>query len=348
MIANTPEGVIRTVTGEIPAVTAGITLIHEHLRLDATRLAPAHGYAAEVDSGDVPFDAAMAAECRWNPGAHPDNYRFDDTDAVLADLLDAASLGVRTVVDCTPIDLGRSPGALQELSRLSNVNVVMGTGFYLAATHQHVLTEGREEELTFEAILRENSEGVGGVRPGIIGEIGTSDPPLPSELAVLRGAARAAQVTGLCLTVHIHPWGSNARAVVATALDTGLPLERLILNHMSTAADDPTYLRDLLKSGATLGFDLFGFDHSLLGPGRYPPSDDAVAECVSRLAFDGFTSQIVLSQDVGVRTRLRTYGGWGYGHLMRHVVPLLESKGVDGFEIRQMLVENTRRLLTIA
>ena len=96
-----------------------------------------------------------------------------------------------------------------------------------------------------------------------------------------------------------------------------------------------------------LGFELFGFDHSLLGLGRYPPNDDLVAGVVADLIERDFVGQITLSQDVGVRTRLRRYGGWGYAHLIRHVVPLLREKGVAPADIEQMLVANTKRLLTV-
>lgn len=195
--------------------------------------------------------------------------------------------------------------------------------------------------------MNEHENGVDGVRPGIVGEIGTSDPPTRSELGVLRGSARAALETGLALTVHVHPWGYTGDRVLECALDEGLSPERVILNHMSTAIDQLDYLRRLLAQGVTLSFDLFGFDHSLLGPGRYAPSDDDVAACVAALAREGWTSQMVLSQDVGVRTRLRRYGGWGYGHLVRHVVPLLTAKGLDDQAVRTMLFGNPRRLLTI-
>jgi len=309
------------------------------------RLLKTHGYTHQDEQ--TPFDHFAAAECRWNPGAHEANYEFDDREAILSDLLDAASLGVRTVVDVTPIELERNPESLQRYSRESGMNVVMGTGYYLEATHRLVIPPGREEEQTFETIVNEAASGADGVFPGIIGEIGTSNPPTASELAVLRGAARAATATGMSLSVHVHPWGFNGAIVATVVADAGLSLDRLILGHMNTAADDAPYLADLLGRGAVLGFDLFGFDHSLLGIGRYPPSEDLVAGVIATLVEQGFAEQIVLSQDVGVRTRLRRYGGWGYGHLMRHVVPLLQAKGVTPVAIDQMLLSNTKRLLTI-
>jgi phosphotriesterase-related protein len=111
---------------------------------------------------------------------------------------------------------------------------------------------------------------------------------------------------------------------------------------MNTAHSDVRYLRSLLERGALLAFDLFGFDHSLLGLGRYPPSDAGVADVIVGLVHAGYAQQLLISGDVGVRSRLRRYGGWGYEHLLTHVVPLLAAKGVDDDVLEQLLVRRRR------
>jgi phosphotriesterase-related protein len=335
--------VVRTVLGDIPASSAGTTLIHEHLHMDCSNLAAAHGYVPDPHPGE--FDIAAAAECRWNPGAHPDNYRFTEHEPVLDDLVDFASLGGRTIVDATPVDLGRDPRALSRLAEESGLNVVMGTGYYLEATHRPFIREGDEENASFGLITSEHHAD--GVRPGIIGEIGTSDPPTAGELRSLRGAARAAIATGLPLSVHLHPWGDNAARVIDVIGETGLDVDRVLLNHLSTAIGNDAQLQSILSSGVLLSFDLCGFDHSLLGPGRYPPSDDEAMSTTAALLSGPHARQITISQDVGVRTRLRRYGGWGYGHALRHLVPLLVKHGATEESITTLLVDNPTRFLTL-
>lgn len=339
------SGFVRTVLGDIPANQIGLTLIHEHLWMDATPILRFHGHTTDEQGAE--FDHVVAAECRWNPGAHMGNYQMTDMPAILADVISAKSSGVSTIVDVTPIDMGRSPQHLKELSVRSGVHVVMGTGYYLHAAHHAHLPGDRPEDAVFERIVSEHDAGVDGVRPGIIGEIGTGDPPHDSELAVLRGAARAAALTGLGLSVHVHPWGYTGDAILASLDLASLDPRRVILGHMNTAIDHPEYVRALLRSGVTLGFDLFGFDHSLLQVGHYPPSDWDVARFVADLIDAGYAEQIVLSQDVGVRTRLAAFGGWGYSHLTQHVVPMLRGFGVDDAVLSQMLVTNCENILAI-
>ncbi|MFP5342256.1 MAG: phosphotriesterase [Candidatus Limnocylindria bacterium] len=339
--------VAMTVTGPVDPATLGVTLMHEHVWMDTTPVLAVHGYPADADG---PFDAERAAEARWNPGSHPDNYRLTDEDTAVAELAHVAAAGGATVVDVTPIGLGRDPRALAAIARRTGLRIVMGGGYYLGPVHPPGLAD-RSEAAIADAMIEEAWSGVdgSGIRPGIIGELGTSDPPRPEELRVLRAAAVASRATGLALSVHLHPWGRTGELVADTLLEAGADPARVILGHLTTAHDDAPYLRRLASRGTTLAFDLFGFDHSLLGPGRYPPSDADVAATVVRLVREeGLGDRILLSQDVGVRTRLRRYGGWGYDHLLRHVVPLLHSGGLDGPAVTRLLVDGPRRLLTIA
>lgn len=334
-----------TVLGPVPTDRLGPALIHEHLHMDATPLLAVHGYATEASG---PFDTAIAAEARWNPGCHADNYRLIEDDLVISELEPYAAAGGRTVVDVTPPALGREPAALERIARRTGLSVVMGTGHYLQPTHGHDVARRSEQELA-DALIREARNGANrtGIRPGIIGEIGTSDPVHPEEERVLRACARAARVCGLAVSVHLHPWGLTGLTVLDVLLAEGLSPERIVLGHLTTAHADEGYLRALLDRGVFTAFDLFGFDHSLLGAGRWPPSDADVATTVARLVREGHGDRVLLSQDVGVRTRLRAYGGWGYAHLLEHVVPVLRSRGLERHEVDRLLIKNPARVLTV-
>jgi len=335
-----------TVRGPVPAHELGMTLFHEHLHMDATSLLAVHGYVADASR---PFDAEAAAEARWNPGSHPDNYRFTQDAIVAAELGRFHDAGGRCVVEQTPPALGRDPKSLYRIATDSRVHVVMGTGHYLAPTHEAWLTTASEDHIA-QLIVDEFRDGVAhtGIRPGIIGEIGTSDPVAAEELRVLRAVARAARQTGLAVSVHLQPWGRTGAVALEPLLSEGLAPDRIVLGHLTTAYDDEPYLRDLADRGVGLAFDLFGFDHSLIGVGRWPPSDLDVARTVASLFAAGLGSQVLISHDIGVRTRLVAYGSWGYAHIPRHVVPLLLELGLSEVDVEQLLVSNPAQLLSVA
>lgn len=337
--------VVRTVLGPIDPDDLGVTTMHEHLWMDSRPLLAVHGYrSSEVGT----WDAAAAAEARWNPGSHPDNYQLTDVSAAVEELAPFVRAGGRSIVELTPPTLGRHPVRVREISERAGVHVVLGTGHYLEAVHDPWVATTDESTIAAR-LLDEIRDGIGssGIRPGVIGEIGTSDPVSLAERRVLRAVAMAAMTSGLAISVHLHPWGFEGPVVLDELMGAGADPERVVLGHVNTAVDRPDDLRTLLDRGATLGFDLFGFDHSLLGLGRWPPSDRDVAMAVASLVRDGYAARVVLGQDVGVRTRLRRWGGWGYAHLLEHVVPLLGELGVDRDDVRTMLVANPARLLAV-
>ena len=346
MSAGAGERVVHTVRGPIDPADLGITLAHEHLWMDSTPLRAVHRYRA-TDAGW--WDVAAAAEARWNPGSHPDNYRLTDVDASVEELVPFTRAGGKAIVELTPPSLGRDPIRVREISERSGVHVVIGAGQYLEPVHDPWVAMATEREIA-DRLIGEARQGIGGtgIRAGIFGEIGTSDPVTPGEVRVLGAVAAAAVETGLAISVHLHPWGHEGPLVLDRLVEAGAAPERVILGHLNTAIDRPDDLRALADRGATLGFDLFGFDHSLLGPGRWPPSDRDVATVVGTLVRDGYADRIVLGQDIGVRTRLRRWGGWGYGHLLEHVLPVMLELGIEDRAIRTMIVDNPARLLAVA
>src|SRR5215469_8705501 len=105
---------VMTVEGLIPPEMLGTTLIHEHLCMDALQLLKKHGYVLQATGL---FDCCAAGEARWNPGVHPDNYRMNEADVIAEDLADYKLHGGMSVVDCTPVDLGRNPEVVRDIAR---------------------------------------------------------------------------------------------------------------------------------------------------------------------------------------------------------------------------------------
>jgi len=341
----TTDRVVQTVLGPIDPGDLGVTSAHEHLWMDSRPLLDVHGYQATERE---PWDSATATEARWNPGCHPDNYRLTDVGTTAEELAPYVRAGGRAIVELTPPTLGRDPERVREISERTGVHVVLGTGQYLEPVHEPWIVTATEATIA-DRLIAEVRDGIGstGIRPGVLGEIGTSDPVTAGERRVLRAVAAASLASGLAISVHLHPWGLEGHAVLDELVRAGADPERVILGHVSTAIGRMDLLRAMLARGATLGFDLFGFDHSLLGTGRWPPSDRDVARTIASMVNEGDRDRIVLGQDVGVRTRLRRWGGWGYAHLLEHVVPLLGEVGLDDEAVRAMLVTNPARLLAV-
>ncbi len=335
-----------TVRGPVAVSQLGPTHIHEHLYIDFRPFLKLHPYAVVSEE---PLTIHTAAEARWNPGGFPDNYHQTDVDQVVTELRPFYEAGGRTIVEVTPSHMSRDPLVLRQISERSGVQVVMGGGYYLAASHPAGTADRTVEALTAE-LVDEWRNGVGdtGIRPGIFGEIGTGDPLRPEEVRVLRAVAWAHLETGLPISVHLHPWGFEGAKVLDVLVSEGVEPCRVILGHMNTAIYDDPYQVELLERGANLAYDLMGFDHSLIGLGKYPPSDFEVVRVLAGLAERGYLDRLFVSQDMGgVKTRLLAYGGWGYAHTLNHVIPLFRDAGWGNPEVDTLMVANPARVLRI-
>jgi phosphotriesterase-related protein len=68
---------------------------------------------------------------------------------------------------------------------------------------------------------------------------------------------------------------------------------------------------------------------------------------VLRLLEKGYGSQLTLAHDICTRTQLHRYGGWGWDHLLRNIVPRLRHAGVSQAELDTIFIETPKRLLTL-
>ncbi len=63
------------------------------------------------------------------------------------------------------------------------------------------------------------------------------------------------------------------------------------------------------------------------------------------LINEGHLEQILLAQDHCLKTTLLRYGGHGYAHMQRNIVPQMLMRGITREQIHTMLVGNPKRLL---
>ncbi|MEE8116042.1 MAG: hypothetical protein V3T28_02940, partial [Gemmatimonadales bacterium] len=124
--------------------------------------------------------------------------------------------------------------------------------------------------------------------------------------------------------------------------------ERTIISHIDRTIFDEERLLRLADSGCVIEYDFFGWESTYYPLARVDLPNDGMRLALIRTLIDhGHLSRIVISHDICTKTRLRRFGGHGYGHIFANVVPLMQSRGFTDNEIRALLVDNPQRLLTI-
>jgi phosphotriesterase-related protein len=344
-------GQIQTVLGPIAAADAGIALPHEHLLIDFEVMFVEPAAASDKGRAQEPVSLANLGWVRQNFNSNLDNLRLLDEQVARDEILLFKDAGGRTVVDPTPRTLARDPLALARIARATGVNVVMGAGYYVAASHPADM-----DILTVDALAREMiadvTAGVGdtGVRSGLVGEIGCTWPWTDNEKKVVRAAVIAQRETGAPLM--IHP-GRNPRAPMDIAEfveKEGGNLRRTVMCHICRTIADVRAVIDLAQTGIWLEYDLFGMENSYYPyhPSFDMPNDGGRMAHVLALIDAGHRDQVLMSHDIAYKTSLVKYGGYGYHHLLVNVVPRLRAKGIDDAGLRQLLVENPARAFSFA
>ena len=334
---------VMTVLGPIPAEQLGVTLMHEHLLLDATPWHRPSELASLRPIATHPVSIESLGLLHNDPFMCRDNCELFDEETAIAEARRFQLAGGNTIVDPTCRGIGRDGRALQRISRATGLHVIMGTGYYLHPAHPPHVKQMSLDAIAAE-IERDVAEGADGVRAGIIGEIGISKDFTAEEEKVLRAAARAQKGTGVPLEVHLPGWERHGGRVLDVVAEEGGDLRKTILCHMNPSGKDLTYQSDLANRGAWLEYDMIGMDYFYADQQAQSPSDQENAEALSRLREAGLLGSVLVSQDIFIKIQLVRYGGAGYAHILDHFVPRLRRHGFTDQDIQMLLVDNPRRV----
>jgi phosphotriesterase-related protein len=319
---------VNTVTGEIDVSTLGVTLMHEHLLI---------GYPG------------------WEANTLEPGPSRDEIIAVCVDKIQSMqAIGIRSLLDPCPNDLGRDVGLAAEVSSRTGFNIICATGLYKedegGAAHWHFTRSlGLGVKAMAELFIHELSVGIGdtGIKAGII-KVATGEGQItPYEYDVLEAAALASVETGAPITTHTDQ-GTMGEEQQAFLVERGVPAHRIIIGHSCGSADH-NYHMNILGKGSYLGFDRFGLDILF-------PDEQRVRSLVALLKKQK-EQQIVVSHDSVWCTRGKPFPEemlaaidpqalFNPTYFHHHIIPQLLEAGVTQQQIDTMLVDNPRRFFS--
>jgi len=351
--ADSLVGKVLTVNGPIDPSELGMTLPHEHLFMNFQPLVDTPEGWREV--GEVKpstpeeiayYEAPLTIErlgAATMGKENRDNRVLDDEATTIKEVLDYKWSGGRSIVDVTTIGIRPNPTELKRVADATGLNIIMGTGWY---EHGYVgdVIDGRSVASLADEMLKNITVGANGtgIRAGIIGEIGVKIADRPYERKILAAATRASLQSGAAISIHMSRGYHEQIATLKILKEDGADLTRVAMGHSNPIADNMQLMKYVLQQGAYLQFDLLGEAPHILS--EVPDHDVAVA--IVELLHQGYARQILLSQDVCLKTKLKAYGGNGYSFIAEQFIPYLRRLGATDEQINQMVVENPKRLLT--
>lgn len=353
-----------TVNGPVMQSQLGITLAHEHLVVDLSMYAerPADPAKEALFDGSVTMETLQYL--RYNPYAVKENCVIRNTEEDISflsyELKRFADLGGKTLVDMTLDGFGRDVAAAKEISDRSGVQVISGCGNYVKASHPEYVANLSERELA-DKYIGEILHGVEdtGIRPGVIGELGTSGCLFEDEIKVLHAGACAQAETGLPINVHI-PCAvcDTSHKILDILQESGANLDHVILSHRCGClsslkmeyGDAINYLTSIAERGCYVEFDLAGCIYPYFTPKDvlWSHSDDRMrARAIIDLFDRGFGNKILLSHDACYRSYYSSYGGWAMTHILTVFKQILFESGLNETVFDLLTVKNPTEAFVI-
>ncbi len=320
---------INTVLGLVSAEDLGTTLVHEHI------VASQPGW--ECDPLSRPYDRGkMVQRC-------------------LRALSQVKGYGLGTIIDATPVDLYRDVDILKEVSEQAQIHIVCSTGRYTEARGKWGYLQGRSRagvgdmvsEL-YDGFMKEITQGIdqSGIKPGVIKVATGLNSISDVEEAVLKAAARASKETGIPIITHTED-GTMGPEQAALLIGEGADPDRIMIGHM---CGNPSleYQMKVLDQGVNIAFDRLGIELFL-------PDKIRIATLIGLLG-SGFEDRLMLSHDHIACSSgrggklpeegLRPIANWSYIHVFRDIIPALKKAGITEAQVRKMMVDNPKRLLS--
>lgn len=258
---------------------------------------------------------------------------------------EAREQGVTTMVDGTPINLGRDIRLIRDVAAESGMNVIASTGFY----YQFMPNLAKRSDSQIKRLLldecREGINGTG-ILPGIF-KTAVDEPGITDyNRKMLHITGEAAGESGLPVFCHTCPSLKLGDEALALLLETGLDPNRIIIGH-SGDSGDVDYLESLLEKGVWLGMDRFD------PPCEFFASFEVRTKTVAELCRRGWAHRLFLAHDAAAH--LGFYDYWGrhkdsirekapgkFTEIHRNVLPELRRLGVSQEDIDRMLIHNPR------
>lgn len=255
----------------------------------------------------------------------------------------ARERGVKTIVDLTPINLGRDIHSIRAVSEATGVNVICPTGFYWT---EEPWMHGWDAEYLSKYMIRDITRGIldTGIKAGII-KCATDHTGVDEfNTKLLKATALAHRETGTPISTHTTVANTSAKDQVSTFKEFGVDMSRVVIGHLGDSTDID-YLEGILASGCFIGMDRFGLEAFL-------PTDERV-KTVATLCEKGYAGQMVIShdscsfQDFFDGEYIEQFApNWCYEHVPRDVLPALAAAGVSQADIDTMMVTNPKKVFS--
>lgn len=308
---------INSVLGPIDSKDMGFTLMHEHIL---------------VMSGDM----KQAFLDRFGRKAY--------IDQSVTELRKAKEFGVQTIIDATPVNLGRDIHIMREVSEKVEINIIASTGLFW---HENPQLKTTEVNRLVDRLIIDIEKGIQGTdsKAGIIKCATDNNKDIDFNHKLLQVASRLHKHSGIPITTHSSVEEQTGLFQLDIFGDEGVDLRKVIIGHIGDT-NDLNFIEQIFKRGCFIGLDRFGST-------TFNTFENRI-HTLTELCKRGWTNQIVLSHDYSICTdfNMTQFDKKAYGKndideykktyylIPKKVIPTLLMKSITKDQIELMMIKN--------
>lgn len=294
---------MKTILGDIPETDLGITLVHEHICCYSEYVYTMCG-SQYLDKDALVFAAVN----------HLKEMK--------------KTYGLQTVIDCTPVNLGRDLELLKNIAEKSGVHIICATGFY--HTEECLLRQATDDQIASYIISDAKT-----VNAGII-KCAVENPAIGAyDEKMLRASAKAQLALGIPIVLHTNANNQNGLAALEILFSEGVEPQAITVGHLSDT-EDLEYVRKIAELGCYIGFDRL-YDH------ESEAYINQKIHAIEVLCQEGYLEQILLSHDAlffnGFETECKIDPKPRFSYCFDHILPRLPKHTAE-----TIMVNNPRRM----
>ena len=310
---------VRTVLGDISPQQMGLTYSHEHVVIEESF-----------------------------PTIANKDFILNDVEKISEELKAFYQHGGRTLVDTMPANCGRNVLKLAEVSKQSNVNIIVPTGIHLQKYYppNHWQFHLPEDELT-ALLVKDITEGIDEFdygcpvvkrtahKAGLIKLATGEENFTEQEKKIFRCVVAAHKETGTPILTHTSN-GKQALEQVELFLKLGADIKHIVLSHVDRNKD-LSYHKALMQTGVYVEYD----SHF-----RWKNEADNWTYTLLEKLLPDYAEQITVGMDMARNTYWQSYGGSpGLNYLLTSFQQQMKKRGLSAY-LEKIFFANPQQLFS--
>ncbi len=313
---------VQTVTGKVNTDRLGSVLMHEHI-----------------------YSSSMGIAL-----SYPQLYFEGTEEKIERDLIELKEGGISTVVDATPVGLGRDVKGLKRASEKTGVNIIATTGWWGV---EPPYAGPIPEDKWAQAFIDDIQKGCDGtdIRAGILKAAMDKEGPTPWNIKTHHAAGIASKQTGAKIMLHTYCPTETPRHQLRLLKEVGVDMNNVAVDHIPETTD-LDFVKWIYDQGVWLGIDRLPI---ISLPGEYAVAAETRIRFIKVMLDAGMGDRMLFSHDIfsmstlfdwqpeDVKKEIALICPEKFLYIKKIVFGKLADMGVDPDYLWNLTIDNPRR-----